>query len=251
MSAFTDRVYALASMGNKLAEDIARLIQVETVEDWEYGTRRGRLHSGSLYKVPTGGVDVFRRVNAPLITDDTALMFLGDASGSMAGDKFVALSASFCLLHKACEKIGARYEFTMFSEDHSPKPLHIVLKAFDKSINQDQIVGRCNYVDNFLMGNNADGEALIWAYNRLMARPEKNKILIVLSDGMPCTSAHGDAATHLKMIVSEMEKEIDVFAIGLMSTSVSNFYSNYVVIRNPLELPDMFLNLLKSKVMGV
>lgn len=248
---FYDEVSRIAQMSNKLAEDIARLIQVESVEDWEYGTRRGRLHGGSLYKVPNGGVDVFRRMNTPIITDDTALMFLGDASGSMTGSKFIALSASFCLLNKACEKIGARYEFTMFSEDPTPMPMHIVLKPFHKGITEDQIIRRCNYVHSNLMGNNADGEALIWAYNRLMARPEKNKVMIVLSDGQPLTGAYGDAATHLKRIVHELEQEIDVFAIGLMSNSVQNFYTNYEVIRDSKDLPDMFLNLLKSKVMGV
>lgn len=251
MPIFEREVRAMSAASNRLAEDIARLIQVESVEDWEYGTRRGRLHAGSLYKIPSGGTDVFRRVNTPIITDDTALLFLGDASGSMSGEKFYALTASFVLLNKACEKIGATYEFDMFSENSEPCPLHIILKDFNRGITEDQIISRCGRVYEQMMGNNADGEALIWAYHRLMARPERNKILIVLSDGQPMTGAKGDAATHLKKVVSAIEEEIDVFAIGLMHGSVSEFYSNYCVIRHANELPDMFLNLLKSKVLGV
>ncbi len=251
MTYFRDNVLKFAEHSNRLAEDIARLIQVESVEDWEYGTRRGRLHGASLYKVPTGGQDIFRRVNQPMVTNDTALLFLGDASGSMMGARFYALSASFLLLHKACEKIGATYEFDMFTENHDPKPLHLVLKGFDSTITQDQILTRCEYVHERMMGNNADGEALLWAYRRLMDRPEKNKVLIVLSDGQPVTRANGDAATHLKKVVAAISKEIDVFGIGLFNPSVKLFYPKHEVIMDASKLPDMFLNLLKSKVLGV
>lgn len=251
MSRFREKVLEYATSSSRLAEDIARLIQVETVEDWEYGSRRGRLHGGSLYKVPTGGQDVFRRLNQPLVTNDTALLFLGDASGSMSGGRFYALTASFLLLHKACEKIGATYEFDMFTEDGIPQPLHIVLKAFNSTITEEQIITRCAHVSEYLMGNNADGEALLWAYRRLMQRPEKNKILVVLSDGQPMTRAKGDAATHLKKVVSALSKEIDVIGIGLMNPSVKDFYPQHEVVMNASKLPDMFLNLLKSKVLGV
>lgn len=248
---FDECVQRYTTQSNRLAEDIARLIQVESVEDWEYGVRRGRLHGGCLHKVPLGGTDVFRRMNTPVITDDTAILFLGDASGSMGGSRFFALTASFILLHKACEKIGARYEFDMFSEDGIPQPLHIVLKNFDSTITEETILRRCEYVCSNLMGNNADGEALLWAYRRLIQRPEKHKVLVVLSDGQPMTRARGDAATHLRKVVQALEQEIDVFAIGLMNHSVRDFYSNHEVIMDPMKLPDMFLNLLKSKVMGV
>lgn len=251
MSYFRDHVLQYASSANRLAEDIARLIQVESVEDWEYGTRRGRLHGASLYKVPTGGQDVFRRVTQPMVTNDTALLFLGDASGSMMGNRFYALTASYLLLHKACEKIGATYEFDMFSENGVPTPLHLVLKGFDSTITDEQIIARCDYVHENLMGNNADGEALLWAYRRLTQRPEKNKVLVVLSDGQPMTRAKGDASTHLRKVVAAIAEEIDVFGIGLMNPSVKYFYPQHEVITDPTKLPDMFLNLLKSKVLGV
>ena len=36
-----------------------------------------------------------------------------------------------------------------------------------------------------LLKENIDGEALLWAHNRIMARPEQRKILMVISDGAP------------------------------------------------------------------
>ena len=36
-----------------------------------------------------------------------------------------------------------------------------------------------------LLKENIDGEALLWAHNRLIARPEERRILMVISDGAP------------------------------------------------------------------
>ena len=36
-----------------------------------------------------------------------------------------------------------------------------------------------------LLKENIDGEALLWAHNRLIARPEDRRILMVISDGAP------------------------------------------------------------------
>jgi cobalamin biosynthesis protein CobT len=249
MSKFHAEVNALASCSNRLAEDITRIIQVESVEDWEFNARRGRLHGGSLYKVPTNATDVFRRVNERVVTQDTAIEFLGDASGSMHGSRFEALSASFVMLNEACSKIGVTFELTMFTENADPLPEYYILKSWDRSVTREQLVDRCAYVDKQL-GNNSDGEALMWAARRLLARPENNKILVVLSDGQPCTRGLGDAATHLKRTVQCLESMIDVVGIGLMTTTIAKFYSKYYIIHDPADLPNMFLKLLEQKILG-
>ena len=241
-------VRALIKGGSKLADDIARLIQVESTEVWEYEKRRGRIHSASLYRVAAGHKDVFRTLDVPIVTGNTAIQFLGDASGSMAGSKFYALVASFCLLNKACEKMGFPYEFTMFTEDWEGKPQFFVLKDFDKSVTEDQIIRRCEYVSDRL-GNNPDGEALLWAGGRLLQRQEERKILIVLSDGQPATSAAGDAAHHLKKVVETLETVMEVIGIGLLSKSVQNFYKHYEIVHNSEDLDKMFLNLVKNKLL--
>lgn len=251
IDSFRLNVMEIARGARQLEEDISRLIQVESVEDWEFSTRRGRLHAGSLYRVPSGASDVFRRVNQPIVTGDTAIEFLGDASGSMSGPRFYALTASFMMLLSACQKVGASCEFTMFTEDWTTRPQYYVLKDWDATCTQEQMLTRCHWVEQRL-GNNPDGEALLWATNRLLSRKESNKVLIVLSDGQPCTRAMGDAATHLRKVVQSIESEgIDVFGIGLMSDTVKLFYSQYEIVRDPAALPSMFLNILKSRLIGV
>jgi cobalamin biosynthesis protein CobT len=247
---FKSRVTKMAECSNRLAEDITRLIQVESVEEWEFNARRGRLHGGSLYKVPTNAVDVFRRVNDRCITQNTALEFLGDASGSMSGDKFEALTASFAMLNEACSRVGATFEFTLFTENGDPTPEFFVVKSWDRSATKEQIIARCEYVNKSYLGNNPDGEALMWAARRLLARPEQNKILVVLSDGQPCTRAVGDAATHLTKTVQALEQVIDVVGIGLMSNDVRRFYRKHHIIDRAEDLPNMFLKLLEEKILG-
>ena len=36
---------------------------------------------------------------------------------------------------------------------------------------------------------NIDGEALIWAHNRVVTRPEQRKVMMVISDGLPVDSS--------------------------------------------------------------
>jgi len=68
-----------------------------------------------------------------------------------------------------------------------------------------------------------DGEAVIWAYRRLMARPERRKVLVVVSDGAPAESAtnrsnrRGYLADHLTNVVDYIERRSPV-EIGAITT---------------------------------
>jgi cobalamin biosynthesis protein CobT len=84
--------------------------------------------------------------------------------------------------------------------------------------------------------------AVEWAAKRLLARPERRKVLIVLSDGSPCCGDDdNDAiASHLRRILDWLEKkeDVDVVAIGLRSDCVKEFYRHHAVARTINELPE-------------
>ena len=62
-----------------------------------------------------------------------------------------------------------------------------------------------------LLKENIDGEALLWAHNRLIARPEERRILMVISDGAPVddstASANGGSylERHLRQVIDWIE----------------------------------------------
>ena len=64
-----------------------------------------------------------------------------------------------------------------------------------------------------LLKENIDGEALDWAYKRLATRPEKRKILMVISDGAPVddSTLSSNKSTyldsHLKYVIKFIEKK--------------------------------------------
>ena len=70
---------------------------------------------------------------------------------------------------------------------------------------------------------NIDGEALIWAHRRLLARSEKRRILVAVSDGMPTDeatlAANGYAYldAHLRQVIDDIESRspVQLAAIGI------------------------------------
>ena len=94
-----------------------------------------------------------------------------------------------------------------------------------------------------LLKENIDGEALEWAYARLMARPEQRRILMVISDGAPVDDAtqsrnkSGMLEAHLHEMIDKIENRSDVelIAIGI-NHDVTRWYSRAVTITDVAEL---------------
>jgi cobaltochelatase CobT len=102
-----------------------------------------------------------------------------------------------------------------------------------------------------ILKENIDGEALQWAYKRLLQQKEAKKILIVISDGTPVDDATINLngkdflKNHLLEVVSQIEtsKKINLLAIGIMH-DVTKFYSNATRIDKVEELSQtLFTNL--------
>jgi cobaltochelatase CobT len=88
-----------------------------------------------------------------------------------------------------------------------------------------------------LLKENIDGEALLWAHNRLLGRPEQRRILMVISDGAPVddttSSANGGAylERHLREVIAEIEQRspVELIAIGI-GHDVTRWYRRAVTI---------------------
>ena len=100
-----------------------------------------------------------------------------------------------------------------------------------------------------LLKENIDGEAILWAYNRIKKRNEERKIIMIISDGAPVDDStlsvnSGDfLEKHLKQTVKFIEDktETEILAIGI-GHDVSRYYSKAIKITDVHELGDVMIN---------
>jgi cobaltochelatase CobT len=94
-----------------------------------------------------------------------------------------------------------------------------------------------------LLKENIDGEAIMWAHERLLARPEQRRILMVISDGAPVddstlSSNPGNyLERHLRQVIEQIEttSPVQLLAIGI-GHDVTRYYRRAVTISDPEQL---------------
>jgi len=215
---------------------------------WTSNRKRGKLDPGRLHRVGVRDGRIFRR-RRPADTVSTAITLLIDFSGSMClrGKIDLALQLGFAFA-EACEQLGVPNEvlgfttnLTRYSGPEEPGRLsrvgplrHLVIKPF-----RAPLAARQHAFANAKsrMEGNIDGESLLWAARRLAQRSERERTLIVLSDGCPAGYGGYDEDLivlwrHMLQAVSQVERAgIQCIGIGIKSEAVSRFYSNHVVFR--------------------
>ena len=197
-----------------------------------------------------------------------------DNSGSMRGKPIITSALTSEILTHTLEKCNVNVEILGFTTNEwkggkskkqwedlqrPSKPgrlndlLHIIYKDADSSWN----VAKKNLgliLKEGLLKENIDGEALLWASDRLKRRNEKKKILIVISDGAPVddstlsVNSPSILENHLKEVVTEIEQEgkINLVAIGI-GHDVSKYYKKAFTIDSPDKLGDIIIeNLAKN-----
>ena len=104
-----------------------------------------------------------------------------------------------------------------------------------------------------LLKENIDGEALLWAHNRLIARPQERRILMVISDGAPVddstASANGGTylERYLRQVIEWIERRspVELVAIGI-GHDVTRYYDRAVTIMDADQLGGAMIEQLAS-----
>ena len=94
-----------------------------------------------------------------------------------------------------------------------------------------------------LLKENIDGEALLWAWKRMAARPEQRRIMMVISDGAPVddgtqsANSAGYLERHLRETIAMIEtrSEVELLAIGI-GHDVTRWYRRAVTINDVEQL---------------
>lgn len=254
-----------------LQKDLERAISARSLSSWSPGHRSGRLNAAALSRLAVQDTRVFRRKHE-VTSKDVAVELVVDMSGSMHGTKIHTAAQAAYALAAVLERIGIPCEVICFTTGHGwagdmatmaaeeakigrkysrSETLYMpVLKGFTERMTTD-VKKRFGWLPNCMdLRNNVDGECVEIAGRRLMARREKGKVMMVLSDGAP--HAYGNVRTlgpHLKKVVDNLSKAgVNVVGIGIESSEVKRFYPKSLVLNNVAELPTIVMKELRSLI---
>lgn len=240
------------SITNTIRAKFRRSLLSQTKCKWVGEKRRGSINPSSLHRVALGtSKSVFRsRVQAESF--DTCVSMYVDHSGSMFPYRMDLAAECSVIFGECLNDLSIPFEICGFStmpymignrryEQASDEEKALftrwgdlwigVYKKFED--NWPSVRHRCVEMSRNDHDNTYDGEGLRFAAQRLLRRPEKRKILFWLNDGYPCPNVHWVRQQHhsyLKGVAKEVEKLIEVFAIGMQSDGVKEYFKNWVQV---------------------
>ncbi|MEM8793574.1 MAG: cobaltochelatase subunit CobT [Pseudomonadota bacterium] len=249
---------------SRLANRLQRRLQAQQNRSWEFDREEGILDAGRLARVvanPTTPLSF--KVEKDTEFRDTVVSLLIDNSGSMRGRPISIAAICADVLARTLERCQVKVEILGFTtrawkggeaREHwlgegrpaNPGRLndlrHIIYKGADAPWRRS----RRNLglmMREGLLKENIDGEALEWAYRRLLSRHEQRRILMVISDGAPVDDStlsvnpSNYLEHHLREVIAMIEKRdrAELLAIGI-GHDVTRYYQRAVTITDAEQL---------------
>jgi len=260
----------LGGQVNVMKAKLRRALMAKELRDWDFGREYGKLDTKRLVAGLQGNPSVYKQRKERLDMD-TAVHLLVDLSGSMRGRKISVACESVIAFAECLEGTQLRYQISGFDHSGGPKELgKMVYEARTlyhrvepqnifkyKSFNEPLQVakGSVAAIRHCVGINNADRDAVLWAMEELKRRPERRKILFVLSDGMPENATiradRGHLVTALKMAVDECPKHgVECVGIGILTNHVKHLYPKSVAINDVSDLSGAIFNQLSNLLTG-
>jgi cobaltochelatase CobT len=248
----------LQSVIARLANRLQRRLMAKQTRAWEFDLEEGMLDAARLSRVITNPVYPlsYKREKE---TDfrDTVVTLLIDNSGSMRGRPITVAAMSADILARTLERCGVKVEILGFTTRAwkggqsrerwitAGKPAHpgrlndlrhIIYKPADAPWRRARRSLGLMLREGILK-ENIDGEALLWAHNRLIARSEQRRILMVISDGAPVDDSTLSVnpgnylERHLREVITEIEQRspVELVAVGI-GHDVTRYYRRAVTI---------------------
>jgi cobaltochelatase CobT len=248
----------LQAVVGKLANRLQRRLMAQQSRSWEFDIEEGLLDTAKLSRVVVNPVLPlsFKR-EKDMEFRDTVVTLLIDNSGSMRGRPITVAAMSADILARTLERCGVKVEVLGFTtrmwkggqsrerwlaggKPANPGRLndlrHIVYKPADAPWRRARKSLGLMLREGILK-ENIDGEALLWAHERLLARPEQRRILMVISDGAPVDDSTLSVnpgnylERHLREVIDwiETRSPVELIAIGI-GHDVTRYYRRAVTI---------------------
>ncbi len=265
LRAFLDKqLQTLHGAVARLANRLQRRLLAQQNRGWDFDLDEGMIDASRLARVI---VDPMHPLTFKQERDtefrDTVVTLLLDNSGSMRGRPIMVAACCADILARTLERCGVKVEILGFTTRawkgghareqwlNAGKPAlpgrlndlrHIVYKSADAPWRR----ARRNLglmMREGLLKENIDGEALTWAHQRLLARPEQRRILMMISDGAPVddstlsVNSGSYLERHLRQVIEEIEtrSSVELLAIGI-GHDVTRYYRRAVTVTDAEEL---------------
>ncbi|WP_395647112.1 cobaltochelatase subunit CobT [Terricaulis sp.] len=254
----------LQSVVGRLAHRLQRRLMAKQNRAWSFDLEEGVLDTARLTRViidPMSALTFKQEEDMPF--KDTVVTLLLDNSGSMRGRPIMVAALCADILARTLERCGVKVEILGFTtrawkggkakEDwlaagRPPQPgrlndlRHVIYKSADAPWRR----ARRNLglmMREGLLKENIDGEALMWAHDRIIGRAEQRRILMVISDGAPVDDSTLSAnpgnylERHLRAVIHwiETRSPVELIAIGI-GHDVTRYYKRAVTITDAEQL---------------
>ncbi|MCK6418932.1 MAG: cobaltochelatase subunit CobT, partial [Alphaproteobacteria bacterium] len=248
----------------KLANRLQRKLMAQQRRFWQFDLDEGILDAARLARVVANpNVPITFKQERETAFRDTIVTLLIDNSGSMRGRPIALAAMSADIISRTLERCGVRSEILGFTtrawkggksrdlwmqQGRPDKPgrlndvRHIIYKSADAPIRRT----RKNLglmLKEGLLKENIDGEALVWAHNRISKRPESRKILMVISDGAPVDDSTLSVnpsnllEADLREVIGWIENRsaVELTAIGI-GHDVTRYYKRAITLSDAEDL---------------
>lgn len=284
---YTNYKGVMDSMNGKLAvmkRKLERTLQAKMERERTSGHRAGSLDvSKKGVSIMRGRQNVFRRREDGKDVD-AAVTLLVDASGSMNRNGKMKLAQQSCIaLAEAIGRTGVPLEILVFttrmpntdevSNFHDvydcfqksrgqhhletgkvasrEEPITMIeIKSFDHNMNQAR--SGLGGLKDMVCDQNADGESVLKAWDRLKKRPEERKIMMVLSDGGPhCDGNTDEQHYYLQQVIKDISKEgCECIGVGILSEDVKKYYPKHSIVHRLTDLSGTVLDNIARLLLG-
>ncbi|MEO1200118.1 MAG: cobaltochelatase subunit CobT [Pseudomonadota bacterium] len=254
----------LQGVVTRLANRLQRRLMAQQNRGWDFDLEEGTIDCSRLPRVVIDPMQplAFKRERDTSFRD-TVVTLLLDNSGSMRGRPITVAATCADILARTLERCGVKVEILGFTtrtwkggqsremwltngKPASPGRLNDLRHIIYKSADSPWRRSRRNLglmMREGLLKENIDGEALSWAHNRLLARPEQRRILMMISDGAPVDDSTLSVnpgnylEQHLRQVIEEIETRspVELIAIGI-GHDVTRYYRRAVTIVDAEEL---------------
>ncbi|EHS52114.1 cobalt chelatase, pCobT subunit [Rhizobium sp. PDO1-076] len=265
LRAFLDKQLAhLQGAVGRLANRLQRRLMAQQNRSWEFDLEEGYLDPARLVRLV---IDPMQPLSFKKEKDtkfrDTVVTLVIDNSGSMRGRPITVAATCADILARTLERCGVKVEILGFTtkawkggqsrekwlaggKPSAPGRLNDLRHIIYKSADAPWRRARRNLglmMREGLLKENIDGEALMWAHNRLMARREQRKIMMMISDGAPVDDSTLSVnpgnylERHLRAVIEQIETRspVELLAIGI-GHDVTRYYRRAVTIVDADEL---------------
>jgi cobaltochelatase CobT len=254
----------LQGVVTRLANRLQRRLMAQQNRSWDFDQEEGLIDAARLARIVVSpGQSLSYKVERDIEFKDTVVTLLLDNSGSMRGRPISIAAISADVLARTLERCGVKVEILGFTtrawkggqsreawlangKPQHPGRLNDLRHMIYKKADEPWRRAKKNLglmMREGLLKENIDGEALLWAHSRMLARQEDRRILMVISDGAPVddstlsVNSAGYLEAHLRRVIEwiETKSPVQLVAIGI-GHDVTRYYRRAVTIMDAEQL---------------